>query len=129
MACPCRVNSPARCFRRLQVQRNADIGSPRDVGSTRTLQRVSQALVLIHQFSAPGTPPSNSAGIRPRRWTICWRSKKAGLTIRACIAVWTAFCCNKTKLERHLKERYGALFGAEFDVLLYDLTSTFGIVK
>jgi transposase len=31
----------------------------------------------------------------------------------------------KTKLERHLKERYGALFGAEFDVLLYDLTSTY----
>jgi len=29
---------------------------------------------------------------------------------------------HKTKLERHLKERYGALFGAEFDVLLYDLT-------
>lgn len=31
----------------------------------------------------------------------------------------------KTKLERHLKERYGLLFGAEFDVLLYDLTSTY----
>ena len=31
----------------------------------------------------------------------------------------------KTKLERHLKERYGELFGAEFDVLLYDLTSTY----
>ena len=27
---------------------------------------------------------------------------------------------HKTKLERHLKERYGELFGAEFDVLLYD---------
>jgi transposase len=32
---------------------------------------------------------------------------------------------HKTKLERHLKERCGALFGAEFDVLLYDLTSTY----
>jgi len=31
----------------------------------------------------------------------------------------------KTKLERHLKERYGELFGAEFDVLLYDLTSSY----
>src|SRR6266496_931566 len=31
----------------------------------------------------------------------------------------------KTKLERHLKDRYGALFGTEFDVLLYDLTSTY----
>jgi transposase len=31
----------------------------------------------------------------------------------------------KTKLERHLKERFGELFEAEFDVLLYDLTSTY----
>ena len=36
--------------------------------------------------------PSSSAGIRPRRWTICWRSKKARSTTRACTAVWTAFC-------------------------------------
>ena len=32
---------------------------------------------------------------------------------------------HKTKLEWHLKNRYGELFGAEFDVLLYDLTSTY----
>jgi transposase len=32
---------------------------------------------------------------------------------------------HKTKLERHLKQRYGELFSAEFDVLLYDLTSTY----
>ncbi len=32
---------------------------------------------------------------------------------------------HKTKLERYLKERYGELFGAEFDVLLYDLTSSY----
>jgi len=31
----------------------------------------------------------------------------------------------KTKLEQHLKQRYGELFAAEFDVLLYDLTSTY----
>jgi transposase len=32
---------------------------------------------------------------------------------------------HKTQLEQHLKQRYGELFGAEFDVLLYDLTSTY----
>src|SRR5215469_9186922 len=32
---------------------------------------------------------------------------------------------HKTELERHLKQRYGELFQAEFDVLLYDLTSTY----
>ncbi len=31
----------------------------------------------------------------------------------------------KTKLERHLKQRYGELFAADFDVLLYDLTSSY----
>jgi transposase len=32
---------------------------------------------------------------------------------------------HKTKLERHLAERYGELFAADFDVLLYDLTSSY----
>src|SRR6202521_791578 len=31
----------------------------------------------------------------------------------------------KTKIEQHLKHRFGELFQAEFDVLLYDLTSTY----
>ena len=31
----------------------------------------------------------------------------------------------KTRLEQHLKQRYGELFQADFDVLLYDLTSTY----
>lgn len=32
---------------------------------------------------------------------------------------------HKTKLERHLTARYGELFRAQFDVLLYDLTSSY----
>jgi hypothetical protein len=32
---------------------------------------------------------------------------------------------HKTKLEQHLKQRYGELFAAEFDVLLYDLSSSY----
>jgi hypothetical protein len=31
----------------------------------------------------------------------------------------------KSKLEQHLRQRYGELFEAQFDVLLYDLTSTY----
>jgi transposase len=31
----------------------------------------------------------------------------------------------KTRLEQHLKQRYGELFAAEFEVMLYDLTSTY----
>src|SRR5437588_2423216 len=32
---------------------------------------------------------------------------------------------HKTKLERHLTDRYGELFRAEFDLLVYDLTSSY----
>lgn len=32
---------------------------------------------------------------------------------------------HKRKLEKHLKERYGTLFQADFDLLLYDVTSTY----
>jgi transposase len=32
---------------------------------------------------------------------------------------------HKSKLERHRKQRYGELFAAESDVLLYDLTSSY----
>src|SRR5438105_1885665 len=32
---------------------------------------------------------------------------------------------HKTSLERHLRQRYGELFAATFDVLLYDLTSSY----
>jgi len=32
---------------------------------------------------------------------------------------------HKGAIEEHLKQRYGELFGANFDVLLYDLTSTY----
>ena len=31
----------------------------------------------------------------------------------------------QTKIELHLKQRFGELLQAEFDVLLYDLTSTY----
>jgi transposase len=31
----------------------------------------------------------------------------------------------KTKIEQHLKQRYGEMFQAEYDLLLYDLTSTY----
>src|ERR1700693_6362801 len=67
---------------------------------------------------------SRNAGIPRLRWMICWKSKKARSTTRVCIAVWTGFCRTRASWNS-LKQRYGELFGAEFDVLLYDLTSTY----
>src|SRR6266851_5265108 len=51
------------------------------------------AVLAINRLCAPGSDwPSSNVGILARRWTICCRSGKAKSTIRACTAVWTAFC-------------------------------------
>src|SRR6202046_5280017 len=68
---------------------------------------------------------SRNAGIPRRRWTICWKSKKARSTDTRLYRCLDRILPHKSKLEQHLKQRYGELFGAEFDVLLYDLTSTY----
>ena len=44
--------------------------------------------------------------------------------IRDFIVAWIDYCRTKRRSSKHLKQRYGELFGAEFDVLLYDLTSS-----
>src|SRR5258708_784801 len=71
-----------------------------------------------------------SAGIHPRRWYPS-TALDDRLSIEAGkINDTRLYRCldrilpHKTKLEQHLKQRYGELFGAEFDVLLYDLTSS-----
>jgi len=37
---------------------------------------------------------------------------KARSTTRGCIAAWIACCTGKTKIEQHLKQRFGELFQA-----------------
>src|SRR5437667_2683274 len=56
---------------------------------------------------------------------ICWPSKKGKINDTRLYRCLDRMLPHKTKLERHLKQRYGELFGAEFDVLLYDLTSSY----
>ena len=68
---------------------------------------------------------SNNAGIPPRRWTICSQIDEGKINDTRLYRCLDRILPHKTKLERHLKNRYGELFGAEFDVLLYDLTSTY----
>ncbi len=41
-----------------------------------------------------------------------------------CTVAWIG-CCRTRRNWSGIKQRYGELFGAEFDVLLYDLTSTY----
>ncbi|MGH9585185.1 MAG: hypothetical protein ACRD4O_19885 [Bryobacteraceae bacterium] len=63
----------------------------------------------------PATAPGDLPGIE--------EGKSNGTRLYRCL---DRILPHKTKLERHLKQRYGALFGAACDVLLYDPTSTYG---
>src|SRR5215472_12668108 len=84
------------------------------------------AVLAINRLCAPGSElaveerwyPSTARDdllgieegkINDPRWYRCWDRRLP----------------HKTALERYLKQRYSELFAAEFDVLLYDLTSTY----
>jgi transposase len=55
----------------------------------------------------------------------CWAFEEGKINDTRLYRCLDRILPHKTKLERHLKQRYGELFGAEFDVLLYDLTSSY----
>ena len=84
------------------------------------------ALLAIHRFCAPGSELAIEQRWYPSTALDDLLEIEAGkindTRLYRCL---NRILPHKTKLERHLKERYGALFGAEFDVLLYDLTSTY----
>lgn len=52
----------------------------------------------------------------------CDESVASKNTLYRCLA---KLCEHKDELFKHLRERWGALFGAKCDILLYDLTSTY----
>src|SRR4029077_20935748 len=111
-------------WRRLELDRFFEEtvdGDPADVLWSRVV-----ALLAINRLCAPG---SELAG--EERWYPSTalddlleieEGKINDTRLYRCL---DRILAHKTKLERHLKERYGELFGAEFDVLLYDLTSTY----
>ncbi len=68
--------------------------------------------------------PSNSAGIHSTALDDLLGIEEGKVNDTRLYRCLDRMLPHKTKLERHLKQRYGELFGAEFDVLLYDLTST-----
>ena len=62
-----------------------------------------------------GAPRSRICSPCPRRWSM----------MIAAIARWIACCPHKTALEQHLVQRLGELFALDYDLLLYDVTSTY----
>jgi transposase len=111
-------------WRRLELDRffeQAVDDDPADVPWSRVA-----ALLAIHRLCAPGS----ELGIEQRWFPSTALDDLLGVE-ESKINDTRLYRCldrilpHKTKLERHLKDRYGELFGAEFDVLLYDLTSTY----
>jgi transposase len=111
-------------WKRLELDRffaQAVDGEPADVPWSRVA-----ALLAIHRLCAPGSELAIE-----QRWYPSTALDDLLEIEEGKINDTRLYRCldrilpHKTKLERHLKERYGALFGAEFDVLLYDLTSTY----
>ena len=85
------------------------------------------ALLAINRLCAP----SSELGIEERWYPATALDDLLGIAEGAINDTRLYRCLDrllphKTKLERHLKQRYGEWFGAEFDVLLYDLTSSYG---
>jgi transposase len=111
-------------WRRLELDRffeQAVDGDPADVPWSRVA-----ALLAINRLCAPGS----ELAIEQRWYPSTALDDLLGIK-EGQINDTRLYRCldrilpHKTALERHLKARYGALFGAEFDVLLYDLTSTY----
>jgi transposase len=111
-------------WRRLELDRffeQAVDGDPADVPWSRVA-----ALLAINRLCAPGS----ELAIEQRWYPSTALDDLLGIE-EGKINDTRLYRCldrilpHKTELERHLKAHYGALFGAEFDILLYDLTSTY----
>src|ERR1700704_2539755 len=118
------------CFRGLELWKRLELdrffeqcvdGEPADVSWSRVA-----ALLTINRLCAPGS----ELAIEQRWYPSTALDDLLGIE-EGKINDTRLYRCldrilpHKTKLEQHLKQRYSELFGAEFDVLLYDLTSTY----
>src|ERR1051326_5059316 len=64
-------------------------------------------------------------GFYQARWMSCWRRTSRLPTKIDCIVVWDRILEHKQDLFAFLKKKWADLFKADFEVLLYDLTSTY----
>ena len=60
-----------------------------------------------------------------RRWTICWAWRRSKVNEDRLYRGLDALLPHKDGLFRHFQQVYGELFGTTYDLLLYDITSTY----
>jgi len=78
---------------------------------------------LVRALPVSFTSPSTFTGTA--RFATCWACRSTRWTTTACIAASTSCCRTKRRWRNFLKERFGELFAIEYDLLLYDVTSTY----
>ena len=66
-----------------------------------------------------------SAGIAPRRWKICWGCRAKHIYDERLYRALDRVLPHKEAIEQHLVKRLGELFELDYDLLLYDVTSTY----
>ena len=113
-------------WKRLELDRfwEALLGGPEDAAEV-PWSRVA-ALLAINRLCAPGS----ELAIEERWYPSTTLDDLLGIEAGKINDTRLYRCLDrllphKTQLERHLTRRYGELFAAEFDVLLYDLTSSY----
>ena len=83
---------------------------PGDRAAVRALQRIARGRALVPHHGAGGS----AAGCRPSR-----------STTSGCTARWIGCCRTRRRSSSTCEQRFGELFDLDYDLLLYDVTSTY----
>ena len=78
---------------------------------------------LIDPGQASGVCTGTGTSTAP--WGIYWAGPRRWWAATRCIGAWTSCLSTSARSSSFLRERWETLFDARFDVLLYDLTSTY----
>ena len=87
--------------------------------------QVLQTLVAYRLIDPGWNGGCTATGSTPARWPTCCTPTSRWPRRTRCTAAWTSSSAHKDELFKFLCRRWGELFEAKFDVLLYDLTSTY----
>ena len=87
-----------------------DGGGPGDRAAVRAVERAAHRRGLVPHA---------------RRSRICWACRPSRSTTTGCTGRLTSCCRTRQAIEQHLVKRLGELFELDYDLLLYDVTSTY----
>jgi len=90
-------------------------------------EKIVRLLTLYRLLSPAANGGCIGTGLGPRPWRICWGSMSARRKTTRSYRALDRVLAPQEALFVHLRQRWSDLFGATFDVLLYDLTRLFRV--